>query len=170
MDEAKPKEEWMAKLFSSPNGIDYTEITQWKIPGKPNEATVRFQEDGQMIALVRREQRFSNLAWIGISPFPYRDWEWKESQHHLGGPNFLILPDGRLFAAGRFIEINPYGVFGKTAIAKMTLEDLQPLLMLPSGGFDTSYPGMVYDKNILWICYYSSHEENTAIYLAKIAL
>jgi hypothetical protein len=170
VDESKPHEEWMIKLFSSSNGIDYNEITTWKIPGKPNETTVRFQEDGKMVALVRREERFANHTWIGTSSYPYHDWNWKETKYHLGGPNFIILPDGRFMASGRLVETNPYGLFGKTAVAEMTLEDLQPILILPSGGIDTSYPGMVYEEKILWLNYYSSHEENTAIYLAKIIL
>ena len=40
-------------------------------------------------------------------------------------------------------------------------------LELPSGG-DTSYAGMVLDDGLLWISYYSSHEEKTSIYLAKV--
>ena len=44
---------------------------------------------------------------------------------------------------------------------------MKPLLRLPSGG-DTSYPGMVWHNDQLWISYYSSHEEKTSIYLAKV--
>ena len=40
-------------------------------------------------------------------------------------------------------------------------------LELPSGG-DTSYAGMVWHDGLLWIAYYSSHEEKTSIYLAKV--
>ena len=51
----------------------------------------------------------------------------------------------------------------------MDLNGYQPVLTLPSGG-DTSYPGFVWHENTLWMLYYSSHEEKTAIYLAKIRL
>ena len=40
---------------------------------------------------------------------------------------------------------------------------------LPSGG-DTSYAGMVWHDGMLWISYYSSHEEKTAVYLARVTL
>jgi len=40
-------------------------------------------------------------------------------------------------------------------------------LELPSGG-DTSYAGMVWHDDLLWIAYYSSHEGKTSIYLAKV--
>ncbi|GAH41572.1 unnamed protein product [marine sediment metagenome] len=41
------------------------------------------------------------------------------------------------------------------------------LLKLPSGG-DTSYPGLVWHKKMLYVSYYSSHEGKTSIYLAKL--
>ncbi len=43
------------------------------------------------------------------------------------------------------------------------------LLLFPSGG-DTSYPGLVWDKNQLWMSYFSSHEGKSAIYLARVVL
>ena len=43
------------------------------------------------------------------------------------------------------------------------------LIKLPSGG-DTSYPGMVWHNNMLYISYYSSHEAKTNIYLAKVKI
>jgi hypothetical protein len=41
------------------------------------------------------------------------------------------------------------------------------LLKLPSGG-DTSYPGLVWYDNLLYMSYYSSHEGKTSIYLARV--
>lgn len=169
VDEANPKGEWALRLYSSSTGLDYALVTQWAIPGKPNESTVRFDSKGRMIALVRREQPFQNKAWIGSSQPPYNEWNWKETSHHLGGPNFLILPDDTMWASGRFVEVNPYGRFGRTVLAMMTFDDLYLDLLLPSGGIDTSYPGMLYENEILWLNYYSSHESKTAIYVAKIA-
>jgi hypothetical protein len=43
------------------------------------------------------------------------------------------------------------------------------LARLPSGG-DTSYPGLVWHDDLLWISYYSSHEARTSIYLAKVKI
>lgn len=162
----EPKEEWIITLFESQNGIDYTKMTQWDIHGHPSEATLQFQNNGAMVALVRRHK----YAWIGWSDPPYRLWKWNVTQHHFGGPDFLILPDGNMWASGRLVEKTPYGIFQKTAIAAMTQKTLKPVLFLPSGGVDCSYPGMVYHDGILWVCYYSSHEGQTAIYLAKIIL
>ncbi|MFV1963959.1 MAG: hypothetical protein ACC628_00945 [Pirellulaceae bacterium] len=46
-------------------------------------------------------------------------------------------------------------------------EELIEALQLPSGG-DTSYAGLVWHDDMLWISYYASHEGKTSIYLAKV--
>ena len=56
-----------------------------------------------------------------------------------------------------------------TVLAQMTRNSYDPVLALPSGG-DCSYPGMVWHDGMLWVSYYSSHEGQTSIYLAKIAI
>ena len=162
-----PSDEWLVKLFESQDGIEYNQIAQWDIPGYPNEATLRFLKSGEMIALLRRDHRHQNNALIGTSEPPYTHWNWTPTQHHLGGPNFIMAPNGSMLAGGRFLFKNPWGMFEKTALATMTLEDIRPVLLLPSGG-DTSYPGMVFYDGLLWMSYYSSHEGKTSIYLAKI--
>lgn len=151
-------------LYQSQDGIHYQPISEWKVPGG-NEATLRFLPDGRMVALVRREVG-NQRGWIGVSPAPYTDWTWHEIGHRLGGPNFLQLPDGSLWAASRD---HPPGGGTKTVIARMDLDHYQPLLTLPSGG-DTSYPGLVWHDGVLWVSYDSSHEGRTSIYLARVKL
>ena len=46
---------------------------------------------------------------------------------------------------------------------------MKEALALPSGG-DTSYPGLVFHEDLLWVSYYSSHEGKTSIYLAKVQI
>ena len=41
------------------------------------------------------------------------------------------------------------------------------LLKFPSGG-DTSYPGLVWHNDLLYMSYYSTHEGKTSIYLARL--
>jgi hypothetical protein len=156
--------DWKLKLVASNDGVTYDLVTHLDVPGHPNETTLRFLPDGEMIALVRREGG-STFGWIGRSRAPYKEWTWKETKHRLGGPNFIRLPDGQLWAAGR---VYPGGA--KTAVAKMTADgEYEPLLTLASGG-DTSYPGLVWHDGLLWMSFYSSHEGKTSIYLAKIKL
>ena len=82
----------------------------------------------------------------------------------LGGPNFVVLPDGKMIAGSRG--------FGKTpgahmVLFSMTATSLTPILELPSSG-DCSYPGMIYHEGTLYVSYYSSHEGKTSIYLAQV--
>jgi hypothetical protein len=155
--------EWMAELVSSADGKTFEHVTTFSIPDKPNETTLRFMPDGEMIALVRREAG-NRSAWLGRSRAPYRAWTWRETPHSIGGPNFIQLPDGTLWASGRSAQDGG----PKTALGHLTVDGMyDPTLTLPSGG-DTSYAGMVWHEGVLWVSYYASHEGKTAIYLARV--
>jgi parallel beta-helix repeat protein len=149
------------RLFVSKDGINYKIRTPLNITGRPNETTLQFMPDGTMMALVRREED-DKMGWIGTSPAPYTDWTWNTTNMRLGGPNFIRLPDGSLWAGTR-----QYGNGSKTVLAQMTKKNLKPVLEFPSGG-DTSYPGLLWHDDMLWMSYYASHEGKTSIYLAKI--
>jgi hypothetical protein len=153
--------DWTLKLFVSADGVSYDLVTHLDVPGRPNETTLRVLPDGEMVALVRREAG-DKFGWIGTSRPPYTRWSWAATKNGIGGPNFLRLPDGSLWAAGR-----SYPGGAKTVLARMTRENYEPVLTLPSGG-DTSYPGLVWHDGLLWMSYYSSHEGKAAIYLAKV--
>lgn len=155
--------DWNLSLYKSEDGINYQLVTQFQIDGRPNETTLRFLSDGDMLALVRRESG-NKKAMIGRSKSPYTGWSWKETGFQVGGPNFIVIGKDEVWAAGR-----SYGEGYKTTLARMNSEEYQPVLDLPGGG-DTSYPGMVWYKNSLWMSYYSSHEGKASIYLAKIKL
>jgi hypothetical protein len=155
---------WEIHLMKSTDGRRYADLLDLGVPGKPNEATLRFRRDGRAIALVRREA--GNLgAWIGTSEPPYRRWTWAETARQVGGPNFLVLPGGAMWAATRTWSRGAPVV----SICRMSESDLVPVLDLPSGG-DCGYPGMVHHRGMLWVSYYSEHEGSTRIYVAKIRL
>jgi len=163
-----PKEEaeWSLKLYSSLDGKVWQLAAPWSIEGRPNEATVRLLPGGEMMALVRREAG-DRKGWIGKAAAPFKEWTWQPLAVPLGGPNFLVLPDGRIIAGSRG--------FGATPGAHMVLFEIKdgqyvPLLELPSSG-DCSYPGMVFHEDHLFVSYYSSHEENKSkIFFAKVKL
>ncbi len=162
----KPGEpsEWMTALVSSRDGRTFEEVAAFAVPGRPNETTLRFMPDGEMVALLRREAG-NRFAWLGRSRAPYTSWTWKETSQSVGGPNFIRLPDGDLWATGRDSTSSP-----KTVVARLTLDaGYEPVLTLPSGG-DTSYAGMVWHDGLLWVSYYASHEGKTSIYLARVKL
>ncbi|UCD29795.1 MAG: cellulase family glycosylhydrolase [Planctomycetota bacterium] len=156
-----PGQHWTLKLWISRDGLNYELITRLDVPGRPNETTLRFLPGGKMMALVRRESG-NRLGWIGLSRKPYKKWKWHETEYRIGGPNFIRLRDGSLWAAGR-----KYNNKATTVLAKLKLHTYQPVLTLPSGG-DCSYPGLVWHDGLLWMSYYSSHQGKTSIYLAKI--
>lgn len=161
---APDPEEWTLRLVKSADGVHYDDVTRLDVPGWPGETTLRFLDDGRMVALVRRE-RDDQSGWIGVSSAPFTDWQWTPTGHRLGGPNFIQLPSGKLWAASRLHERDR----AKTTLARMTTDSYEPVLTLPSGG-DTSYPGLVWHDGLLWMTYYSSHEGKSNIYLAKVRL
>jgi len=148
-------------LYTSADGVQWEHLTQFEVPGV-SEVTLRVMPDDEMIALARRELDTKN-GWIGISKPPYKEWKWRDAGHRLGGPNFIRLPSGELCAGSR----SHLGSEPKTVLARMSRESYEPVLTLPSGG-DSSYPGLVWHDNLLWMSYYSSHEGKTSIYLAKV--
>ena len=76
----------------------------------------------------------------------------------------IHLPNGRFLAAVRL-----YDKQVRTSLCWLDPEKgtLSEALRLPSGG-DTSYAGLVWHDEMLWVSYYSSHEGKTSIYLAKV--
>ena len=148
-------------LYRTVNGLDWEWITELRLPDGAwtvSETTVQIIDDDEMIALIRPNR-------IGSSRPPYIDWRFTTIDHSLGGPNFIRLPDGSLWASSRGRTDDGQSA---TMLATMTHNSYQPVLALPSGG-DNSYPGMVWHDQMIWVSYYSSHEGKASIYLAKIA-
>jgi hypothetical protein len=160
---AGAESEWSLKLYRSRDGLKWELVSPMEVSGHPNETTLRFRKDGELVAMVRRETG-SGIGWVGTARAPYKQWTWHESDHRFGGPNFIELPDGGMIAGTRdYTKAPKYS----TLIARMTMERLEPIATLPSGG-DNSYPGMAWDNGTLWVSYYSSHEGRTSVYLARL--
>lgn len=147
------------RLYGTPDFS--TRVADLKIEGYSNESQIRFRKDGTAVALLRRDP---DPAMRGESRKPYTEWTWNQLDVRIGGPNFVILPDGREIAVVRLYD-------GKTRTSVCEVRDgiVRELVKLPSSG-DSSYAGMVLDGKILWISYYSSHEGKTSIYLARVQL
>ncbi len=154
------------RLYKSDDGrIFDTAIDRLFDGGYPNEATLRFLEDGTCLCLLRREEG-TRTAQLGRAAPPYEEWTWLDLGKRIGGPNMIVLPGGTVIAAGRF-----YDGAVRTALCRLDIEKgrLDEILTLPSGG-DTSYPGLVWHDGLLLVSYYSSHERKAAIYLARVRL
>ena len=141
-----------------------TLIENVKVEGTyPNESSLVFAPDDTGYCLLRQDGQ-PKLGYLGTSQPPYTEWNWKPLDRRIGGPHMIRLPDGRFLAAVRLYD-SPV----RTSLCWLDPENakLTEALKLPSGG-DTSYAGLVWHEDQLWVSYYSSHEGKTAIYLAIV--
>ncbi len=153
-------------LLKSPDGIYFSLVKTFHLPGFPNETSLAFKGD-QMIALVRRDGNTDYRGFIGTSTPPYKKWSWHQLSERLGGPALLVLPNGKLLCGTRYY---PAGSPVRTVLAKVTPEGgFNRLITLPSGS-DCSYPGLFVADSLLFVSYYSSHEGKASIYLARLWL
>ena len=153
------------RLVSTRDGLHYDHVSTFPITGEPNEVSLRFGKKGQMTALIRRDGE-DMAAYFGSARAPYTEWSFKELPEQMGGPNLVQLPGGEWLAAYR--RYRPNGQ--RTALALIDLNgSLQQLAVLPSGG-DTSYPGLLVEKDRLLISYYSGHEGQTNVYFLDLEI
>ncbi|MEO7652579.1 MAG: exo-alpha-sialidase [Bryobacteraceae bacterium] len=155
------------QLYSGTDGIHYERIAEMEVPGI-NETTLRVLPGGDMVAMARRE--YENMhGWIGVSKPPYGSGTGRRRLTGLPGPtssNCRIRAFGR--AAGLHLPDPPPGPgVGQTALGTISRTSYERVLILPSNG-DNAYSGMVWHDSLLWMIYYSTHEEQTSICLAKI--
>ena len=155
------------RLYSSNDGKKFDTLVERLFDvGYPNESSIVFDGD-TAYCLLRRDGK-PNIGLLGVSQPPYTKWEWKDTGTRFGGPHMLRLPDGRLVAAVRIYDgLGGHDVHTSLGWIDSQTGKLTEALKLPSGG-DTSYAGLVLHDGLLWVSYYSSHEEKTAIYLAKV--
>lgn len=155
------------RLFRSEDGKTFeTLIENVDVAGTyPNETSTVFLPDATCYCLLRQDGEPNNGS-LGKSHPPYTNWQWTKLDKRIGGPHMIRLADGRLLAAVRLYD-KPV----RTAMCWIDPDSgaVTEALKLPSGG-DTSYAGLVWHNDLLWVSYYSSHEEKTAIYLAKVKI
>lgn len=151
-------------LVKTKNGKKFTKVSEIKLDGFPNEATVRFDENGTLYAMIRREISDQMGVWAKAEA-PYTDWQFQKMNVRLGGPNFVFTEDQKVIAGTR--KYVP-GVH-TTILGGDKSGNFKELIQFPSSG-DTSYPGLVIHDNKLWVSYYSSHEGKSAIYISEIEM
>ncbi|WP_330437479.1 glycoside hydrolase [Micromonospora sp. NBC_00821] len=160
------REPRFARLYRSTDGVD---LRPW-VPtlfedGYPNESGLVFTPDGTALCLLRRDAG-SATAQLGRAVPPYRDWTWTDLGVQVGGPTLLRLPDGLLLAG---VRLHDGEIRTAICVVDPGRGELTELVALPSGG-DTSYPGLVWHDDLLWVSYYSLHEGRTCVYLAEVSL
>lgn len=130
-----------------------------------NETSLVFVENDDAYCLLRRDAG-SCSAMLGHSRPPYTEWTWGDLKTQIGGPKMIAFGKDRFLAAVRL-----YDGTQRTSLCWIDPQavTLTEAVTLPSGG-DTSYAGLVLHDDLLWVSYYSSHEDKTAIYLAKVRM
>ncbi len=159
-------------LFTTTDGLNYTQVGgDLPLPEDVSEATIRFSGGGEAVVIVRDGSQ-SRKGYLLTAPPPYTDWTVATIEHGMGGANLFALSDGSWIVGTREYEWErPAGRSGTAMVILRVEEDgsFERLVELPSGG-DTSYPGFLIHEEELWVSYYSSHEDSTAIHLARIPL
>lgn len=155
------------RLYKSPTGHRFEPITPKLLADKgyPNE-TAMIMEGDQAWCLLRRDGKAPlNTALLGTAKAPFTDWTWRDLGVQIGGPAMLRLPSGQFLVPVRLYDAPKV----RTALCQLDVEKgkLKELLTLPSSG-DSSYAGMVWHQQKLWISYYSSHEGKSSIYFAEV--
>lgn len=151
-------------LVKTTDGKKFEKVSKLEVDGFPNEATIRFDKKGTMYVLIRRELEDKMGVWAH-SKAPYSKWKFKKLDFRLGGPNFIFLNNKKIVIGTRVYEPDVYtGLYVGTKKG-----NFKEIIHLSSGG-DTSYPGFMLEGNRLLVSYYSSHEDKTAIYIARIPL
>lgn len=154
-----------SRLYATRDGRKFEPVApDTGLRDAPTEAALVFTADGTCYCLHRRDGK-QPTGQLGTAAPPYTAWTWRDLGQRIGGPAMIQLPDGRFVAVVRLVAPKT-----RTALCWVDVKagTLTEALALPSGG-DTSYAGLVWHDNRLWISYYSSHEKKTAVYLARVA-
>lgn len=155
------------ELVSTADGLSYRLMKHLDVADNPNECTVRFTADDRMLIFMRRDGGSRSTMLLTASP-PYADFKQTDLGFHCGGPDAIVLPDGKVLLAGRSEYVKGHA---KTSIFCGTADGgFHEVMTLPSSA-DTSYPSFLLEGDEVWMTYYSTHETNKpSIFLAKIPL
>lgn len=151
------------RLYTSKEATKWTtHVATLNNSGSVNESSIVFMPDDTAHCLLRRDDG-TRTALIGTSSPPYTTWTWQDLGRQIGGPEMIRLPDNRLLAAVRLYPLATWLCWVDPKSGTLT-----PALKLPSSG-DTSYAGMVWHNDRLWVSYYSSHEkQRSTVYIAEV--
>lgn len=156
-------------LVKTGNAVDYSLVANLEVAGRTSESKAVFVNDNEMIMVIRRDGD-PKTGVFGKSRKPFTDWTFKEMDIQLGGPHLIrFSKDLWLLSTRSFTGENPL----YTGIYLLnTNGETKKLFQFPEDGRagDCSYPGMEIHNGNLYVCYYSSHDGKTNIYLATIPI
>src|SRR5262249_28555811 len=134
------------RLYRSRDGTAFdTVVSRLFEAGCPNESGLVFLDDETCLCLLRRDGD-SRTGMLGTAHPPYTAWSWRDLGMQIGGPQMIRLRDGRLVGGVRLYDNKVRTALGWIDPRAGTFHEF---LALPSGG-DTSYPGLVWQGDLLW--------------------
>lgn len=151
-------------LFRTTDGSTFrAERTILLEEGNPNEVTVKFDNQNNMYALIRRTVG-SQRGLLAVSPPPYENFTYHQVEEQLGaGTNFVFLDDNTLGIATRISN-------NRTQVLVTDLEgNILKRMPFPSQG-ENGYPSLVVHDGFLWTSYHTSQAGKPEIYMAKVPL
>jgi hypothetical protein len=138
-------------LFESNDGINYNKINNFDLPDQPGESTIRMK-DSTIYIFVRDNLKEAKLGIGNLKDITH--WEFTTlPMSRIGGPNFVLYKDFLLLGC----RLN-----AKTVLQKYDLNSkkLTPLGETQKVKYDSGYPGMYIENNLLYFTYYTSSEDN----------
>ncbi|QDS99128.1 sialidase family protein [Adhaeretor mobilis] len=148
-------------LITSTDGINWEKISTISAGNSESETTLWFAPDDTLTAFRRTKHSMTGHI-LEASP-PYKNWgkEIRPAGVHLAGHCIHTIA-GTNYLISRTDE-------ERTMIYTYENGALTPYAALPSGG-DCSYAEVVQAGDDMLVSYYSSHEGDTNIYLARVPL
>jgi len=152
-----------SKLITSTDGLKWETVSTVRKGNMESETTFFFGPNEHLYAFLR--QKYSVPGFILESDPPYTEWKERRTGTHFSGHSI------RTFRGVNYFFSRHYGERSATSTMIYTFADgkLTPYCQLPSGG-DCSYAEAVEIGDEMLISYYSTHEETTNIYLARVPL
>ena len=158
----------LADIIEHPDGAHRQDV-------EASESILRFDAASNNAYAVIRRNNSTTLFGKSSVGSNFKDWSWYDLANEdeqficIGGPEMIETPYGWI-VGGRMWDgfAAPH-----TGLAYLDVvnNSMEKILELPSrGDVDNSYPGFVWHDNLLYVSYYSKHEGNCRIYMAKIRL
>lgn len=154
---------WNLHLVRSKDGRSYDPVAALNHGMKPNETTVRFDDQDNIYAVTRHESGDKN-GWL-LRNSPYGHWITRPMNIRLGGPDLCQIGDEWILATREYNATGNKTVLG---VLDMKSATFTKRVTLPSGG-DTSYARILPKGDTVYVSYHSEHEgTGTAVYVAKV--
>ena len=142
-------------FVESDNGLDFRVIATPSIDGVATEASLALFDNEHLVSVVRVNRK---NAMIGLYNLKIQSFQWYDSGVRLDAP-VLVNVGNEIYVCGRYFRDNII----TTSIFRLnkTTYKLEFILDLPSGG-DCAYPGLVYEKGLLYISYYNANKDGSS--------